>query len=395
MLGTWLLLITILAGHACMIVYSINVFHGLGFAPRWLDFAVLALLAILGLATLGAAYWMAKTPWTSWPIGLQIYGAACLLVALVGLPVSTAMLALRRRPPGVSGAESAIDLTRGSQHQRADFVGASPSSRLHRLPGNQSLDLNEGRWGVEIGRLPLNLNGLEILHLSDLHLSPAYDRRYYEAVLKQAASATADIVVVTGDIVDHPDTISWIEPLFGTVDARLGRFALLGNHDRHYNVRALYRALRRSGITILEARWTRLERDGATIALGGTSAPWGKRLDLAKCPEADIRIVLSHSPDQFNGLARGGVDLVLAGHNHGGQVRFPVLGPVVMPSIYGRRFDRGFFRAGKTLMHVSQGIGSKVPVRYGCPPEITRLTLRAPIIEQRATSARTQRAQLA
>ena len=68
---------------------------------------------------------------------------------------------------------------------------------------------------------------------------------------------------------------------------------------------------------------------------------------------------------------------MLSGHNHGGQIRLPVLGPVFMPSIYSRRFDRGFFRSGQTLLYVSEGIGGKHPIRYGCPPEVCRFVLRS------------------
>ena len=115
------------------------------------------------------------------------------------------------------------------------------------------------------------------------------------------------------------------------------------------------------------------------MALGGTSAPWGPALDYGAMPEADFRILLSHSPDQFPGAASRGVELVLAGHNHGGQVRLPIFGPILMPSRYSRHFDRGFFRAGasNSLLYVSQGVGGKHPIRYGCSPEITRFTLRA------------------
>ena len=67
---------------------------------------------------------------------------------------------------------------------------------------------------------------------------------------------------------------------------------------------------------------------------------------------------------------------MLSGHNHGGQIRLPAFGPVFMPSIYSRRFDRGFFRSGPTLMYVSEGIAGTHPARYGCPPEICRFTLR-------------------
>ena len=74
---------------------------------------------------------------------------------------------------------------------------------------------------------------------------------------------------------------------------------------------------------------------------------------------------------------------MLSGHNHGGQVRLPVIGPILMPSLYSRRFDRGFFRSGRTLMHVSQGVAGKHPVRYGCLPEISRLVLRAAVPNSR------------
>ena len=96
-------------------------------------------------------------------------------------------------------------------------------------------------------------------------------------------------------------------------------------------------------------------------------------------PGADFRILLSHSPDQFPRASGRGVDFVLAGHNHGGQIRLPVLGPILMPSRYSRHFDRGFFRANDSVLYVSQGIGGKHPIRFGSHPEITRFTLHAAV----------------
>ncbi len=131
---------------------------------------------------------------------------------------------------------------------------------------------------------------------------------------------------------------------------------------------------------------TGLTSRGATLAIGGTSYPWGPRFDPCAIPDADFRLLLSHTPDRFPTAARHGIDLVLSGHNHAGQVRFPLVGPVFMPSLYSRRFDRGFFRSGRTLLYVSQGIAGKHPIRYGgCEPEITRLVLR--VVRPVATSA--------
>jgi hypothetical protein len=140
--------------------------------------------------------------------------------------------------------------------------------------------------------------------------------------------------------------------------------------------------LRRAGFTALEGRWKVLDVNGSRLALGGTSYPWGRDLGRQPIPTADARILLSHAPDQVYRAAGWGVDLMLCGHNHGGQVRVPVFGPILMPSRYSRRFDRGFFRVGQTLMSVSQGVGAKDPVRVGCHPEVTRLTLRSPVVRE-------------
>jgi predicted MPP superfamily phosphohydrolase len=123
--------------------------------------------------------------------------------------------------------------------------------------------------------------------------------------------------------------------------------------------------------------------NGKTLAMGGTSAPWGPPLSLAGRPDADYQILLSHCPDLFYWAERSGFDLMLAGHNHGGQIRLPLVGSVFMPSLFSRRFDRGFFRKNGLNMHVSQGIAGKHPVRYGCVPEISRLVLRAAPAERR------------
>jgi predicted MPP superfamily phosphohydrolase len=107
-------------------------------------------------------------------------------------------------------------------------------------------------------------------------------------------------------------------------------------------------------------------------------------------PPADFRLLLSHSPDRFYRAVRWGIDLMLSGHNHGGQIRLPLVGAVFMPSVYSRRFDRGFFRRGRTLMYASDGIAGMHPVRYGCPPEITRFVLRtAPASSEWDTSGGT------
>jgi predicted MPP superfamily phosphohydrolase len=90
-----------------------------------------------------------------------------------------------------------------------------------------------------------------------------------------------------------------------------------------------------------------------------------------------LRVALVHSPDQFGWAQANDIDLVLAGHLHGGQVCLPLLGPIMSPSLQGVRYAAGVFKAGNTVMHVSRGAGSLTPLRFRCSPEIAVLTLRA------------------
>jgi predicted MPP superfamily phosphohydrolase len=244
-----------------------------------------------------------------------------------------------------------------------------------RVPGNESLQLRRREWTLTYPGLPPALEGLEILQISDLHFASCYDRRYFERVAESCAIWSPDILVITGDLVDEDAVLEWIGPVLGPLRARLGKYAILGNHDAECHAEGILNALAGAGYESLEGRWTSVERGGVRIALGGTSAPWGPALDPGTIPLADFRLLLSHSPDQFYRASTWGVDLLLCGHNHGGQIRVPVFGPLFMPSIYSRRFDRGFFRRRATLMYVNEGVGGEHPLRFGCPPEVSHFIL--------------------
>jgi uncharacterized protein len=245
-----------------------------------------------------------------------------------------------------------------------------------RLPGNESLRLGLREWDVAIPGLPAPLDGLRIVQLTDLHMTRCFRPAFFERVVDACRGWEADLLVLTGDIIDDDEVHPWIEPILAPLEARLAKYAILGNHDEEHHPSAIVGELARAGFETLEGTWTTLEADGATIAIGGTSAPWGPDVDPAAMPEADFRILLSHSPDRFYRAEKWGIDLMLSGHNHGGQIRLPLVGAVFMPSVYSRRFDRGFFRRGRTLMYASDGVAGMHPVRYGCPPEITRFVLR-------------------
>jgi predicted MPP superfamily phosphohydrolase len=362
-------------GHGVLCIWLINVSHGFGLTERWfrwVEGATLALGAILPCVMLRYAI---VQPWTAWPAPLFGYSCLCLVLALLALPAVTLFRALRREPPEIARGPRVRESAQPAEG--TSWTGHGPRAAWLRFPGNQALEIWSSECEVKLAKLPPELDGLRITHISDFHCSDAFDRGYFDAVVDAVAAIESDLVLFTGDMIDSGESLAWIAPLFSRLRGRLGQFAILGNHDLSHGAPRIYRALLKAGFSILEGRWTVIETEGARVVLGGTSYPWGRRLDLAGAPEGDVHVLLSHSPDLFPTAARHGIDLMLSGHNHGGQVRIPVIGPVLMPSRYSRWLDRGFFRRGDTLLHVSPGIGAKHPLRINCPPEIVRIVLRA------------------
>jgi len=360
-------------GHLYLFVLMINISSGLGFPEPHMDRVRALLFAGLWTSSAFLLWKHVHDPWWNWSWLFCSYALLCVVSATLVWPITSLRIAWRRQPDGIAGSSQTLDLARPDG--TAALIGPGRRSWLLRLPRNQSFSLRLRDWDVAVPDLPEPLDGLHIVQISDLHFAPCFERRYFEAVVDACRDWRTDLVVITGDLVDHEDAVAWIEPILGPLEARLGKFAILGNHDESHQPRIIVDELGRAGFETLEGRWTTIDVDGTVLAIGGTSAPWGPAFERRDVPPADFRLLLSHSPDQFYRAQSWGVDLMLSGHNHGGQIRLPLVGPVFMPSRYSRRFDRGFFRRGQTLMYVSEGVAGKHPVRYGCPPEITRFVL--------------------
>ncbi|WP_152050359.1 metallophosphoesterase [Tautonia marina] len=371
------ILVVVAVGHFCLAVLAVNVFHGIGVPEgtpaRVVKGLCLAFLTSISLALM--ALFLVR-PWENWPTIARAYTMLCVLVGLVGLPLVTLARYRRRLPTGVSGHARRVDLTESVS--RDDLIGTAWDSFWLRLPGNQAFHLDLTDWQIERTGLPQSLDGLRILHLTDLHLTPAYSDRFFDSMLAQAEAFDADLVVFTGDLIDDSELLDRVEPLLGRFRGRYGQFAILGNHDYRTNASGAFVALRSAGYTVIEGLWRLIETDdGSRVAIGGTSNPWGPLPDPHAMPEADVRILLSHSPDPLAWAARQGIDLMLSGHTHGGQYRLPVIGSILLPSRYSRRYDCGFFQRDATVLFVSRGIAAQHPLRINCPAEISRLTLRS------------------
>ena len=259
------------------------------------------------------------------------------------------------------------------------------------LPGNQITELDVARKELQLPRAA-HFDGLKIGHLSDLHFTGQLSIEHYLFVFDRFLELEPDLIVITGDIIDHDKCLPWIEPLLSRLQAPLGCTYLLGNHDlRLKDVAALTSIIASLGHHDLGVSDQRIPlASGTEILLTGNELPWLERHSESPGDRRQaqamwaqpqdphvLRLGLSHSPDQIEWARRLRLDLVLAGHTHGGQVRFPAIGPIVAPSHYGTRFASGVFYLSPTLMHVSRGVAGTHPLRWRCRPEVSLLTLRA------------------
>lgn len=220
---------------------------------------------------------------------------------------------------------------------------------------------------------------LRIVHFSDLHFVGCPGEGFYRWLFAQAAELRPDAFAFTGDLIDDPALIPLAVELLGQLAPLAPCFFVLGNHDWRFDHRDLRRRVQACGWTDVGSQAVLTELRGRPVLVAGTELPWlGSAPAAAHTVDCDLRLLLSHSPDQVRFANQAGYDVMLAGHTHGGQVVLPVVGPVYSPSLYGVQYASGLFQAGRVQLHVSRGIGGKDPLRWRCSPELTCLHIHWP-----------------
>lgn len=277
--------------------------------------------------------------------------------------------------------------------QSVTSVAAAPAdlrpriTRLRRGKWLQLLTPDGFEWNrvdLPVPRLPPPLLGLRILHLTDLHMRPAWCQAYDELIERVAASPP-DLLLITGDIIDdrfdHRPTLPFAERLLSRLSARLGVYSILGNHDGDL----IGPNLAGWGVQLLSGRIARLRSDDAEVELIGMPGVYRDdprrrflRSIQPRRREA-LRVVLAHFPDDIHGIAAAEPDLVLAGHTHGGQVCLPNGWPPIRHDSLPRRYAKGVHRWNDTWLVVARGMGfTRYRVRLFCPSEVIELSLRLP-----------------
>ena len=253
---------------------------------------------------------------------------------------------------------------------------------------NQIYALELTTHEVRLESLPGEFDGFTIVQISDVHYgrfnSGEFIRRYVDIAL----GMKPDLVVLTGDYQTYSKDVESAAQLLSPLGewscrgrGGPGALAVLGNHDRESGEAHVMDALRRAGIKVLHNENVRIEKNGASIYVAGVADPWSYKADLDCAlngiPEGSCTILLAHVPDFLTTARKREVALQLSGHNHGGQIKLPFFGALLVSSRYGRRYAEGFHKMGSTLMYASRGLGGKPAVRWGARPELVKFVLRS------------------
>lgn len=257
-----------------------------------------------------------------------------------------------------------------------------------------------GIWAfcIEPNRLVVNTTRLELPRwpgpplrvalISDLHVgAPWIDLERVRLVVERTNALEPDLVLLLGDFVGTempfltPVPVATWAAVLGTLRPRLGTFAVLGNHDWWDGGPAIRTGLEAVGIRVLDNESALISHGSAPLALVGVADPMTRtpapEAAISAVPEGVPMLVFCHSPDVFPQVSPR-ASITFAGHTHGGQVRLPLVGALVVPSIYGQRYALGHVVEAGRHLFVTTGIGtSTLPVRFGVPPEIALVELHA------------------
>ena len=234
---------------------------------------------------------------------------------------------------------------------------------------------------VPIGGLPPGLNGFTIAQISDIHVGPTIKRPYLRRIVEAVNRLDADMVAVTGDLVDGSvrDLAEHVAPLAGLA-SRHGTYFVTGNHEYYSGAPAWVAELRRLGLHVLMNEHVVLQHGGAPLVIAGVTDFSAHHFDPAQQsdPQAAVRgapqatkVLLAHQPRSADAAERAGFDLQLSGHTHGGQfLPWNLFVRLQQP------FTAGLHRLRRLWVYTSRGTGYwGPPKRFGAPSEITRLRL--------------------
>lgn len=229
------------------------------------------------------------------------------------------------------------------------------------------LKINE--YSIVTNKIPDSFNGVKIVHFSDVHYGTGYNDKRLNKLVDRINSYNPDIVVFTGDLIDNnynasKEDIELITLCLSKIESKLGKYAIVGNHD-FYND-SYENILYNSEFMLLKNNYDTIynETNNPILIYGIDNITYGDPrvdiLDRDSVSNIDYKIVLMHEPDYLDEFVNDyNIDLVLAGHSHNGQVRFPKIKPFFLPEGAKKYYDSNY-KVNDTLLYVSSGVGSSI-----------------------------------
>jgi predicted MPP superfamily phosphohydrolase len=237
------------------------------------------------------------------------------------------------------------------------------------------------RATVTLPNLGQPFEGTTVALVTDVHHGPFVSRGYIRSIVEMTNALKPDIILLGGDYCYRgPKYIAPAIEELSRLEAPMGRFAVLGNHDHWDGLQESIDGLEAAKIPLLRNRGIWLEKGDARLRIGGVGDLWcdfqSMNAALGDSTTKDAVIVLSHNPDTAETIRDPRVGLMLSGHTHGGQVILPYFGAPIVTSAYGQKYLNGLTRAPGYNVFISRGVGTVgPPCRAFCRPEIVLLTL--------------------
>lgn len=234
---------------------------------------------------------------------------------------------------------------------------------------------------IPLINLPTAFDGYKIAFLSDIHAGPYLSSEILNSLFKRVSLERPDLVILGGDLVNYEvEEAAEVAQALKHLHSKDGVLSVLGNHDHYTNdPERIIKYLKQASAQTLLNDSISIKRSGEYIDFLGVDDGGAGSFDLARAVSrargSKLNILLSHTPDALPLAARAGIDFVLSGHTHGGQIRAPRIKPISTHT-KGRYID-GFYQSGETLAFVGRGVGVVcVPMRTFCPPHVPMLVLR-------------------
>ena len=237
-----------------------------------------------------------------------------------------------------------------------------------RYVGTLGFDTKE--YTIKDNNIPEGFDGIKIVHFSDLHYNRAININKVSKIVDEINLINPDIVVFTGDLIDRDVTLSDkdfndLTNILSKINSKYGKYAIMGNHDIDYDIDKVINIYKSSNFKYLDNDYDIIyNKKNEEIFIGGLNSVTHNKDDINKMmsyfkdnDDSMYKIILVHEPDISDKIVKDySVNLILAGHSHNGQVRFPIIGPIYTPP-HSKKYYDNYYDINGTNLYISSGIG--------------------------------------